>query len=244
MFVRHGSADAIFAKSHRHDSEVVKILSYRRIYVAVALQLDDNDVAHLLVASVLRIVELQVEVDGEAFGHTMVDEGDAVEEVLDVRMQMVDGVPRLLDQELTGLLALEYALETGHLDAFLFCAAVVVLVLDLKEGRARFLIGAYTDLLSYLAACLVHIVHAVVVGVKVDGVISRCGLAVEHLDVVLRSCGQKQRLELHQRDDELRIDTVHQLYSAHLFERDGLIGRKYFVDLLKDRLSGFGHCND
>ncbi len=242
--IGEGAADAILAESTGEDAHVEEDILHRRMDETIALQFDDHAVADVGSGVDVVVVEPQAQVDGEAFGHAVVDEGDAVEEVLDVRMQLVDGVPRLLDQELAGLLALEYALETGHLDAFLLGAAVVVLVLDLKEGDTRLFVGAHTNLLSYLAARLMHIVHAVVVGVEIDGVITRCGLAVEHLDVVLRGCSQKQRLELHQRDDELRIDTVHQLHSAHLFERDGLVSRKYFVDLLKDRLSGFGHWGD
>ena len=216
--IGEGAADAVLAESTGEDAHVEEDVLHGRMDEAVAFQFDDYAVADVSARVDVVVVEPQAKVDGEAFGHTMVDEGDSVEEVLDVRMQLVDGVPRLLDQELAGLLALEHALETRHLDAFLFCAAVVVFVLDLKESDACLLVGAYTDLLSHLAARLVHVVHAMVVCVKVDGVITRCGLAVEHLDVVLRGCSQKQRLELHQRDDELRIDTVHQLHSAHLFE--------------------------
>jgi len=242
--IGEGAADAVLAEASGEDAHVEEDVLHGRMDEAVAFQFDDYAVADVSARVDVVVMKPQAKVDGEAFGHTMVDEGDAVEEVLDVRMQLIDGVPRLLDQELTSLVALEYALETGHLDALLLRSSVVVFVLDLKESDACLLVGAYTDLLSHLAPRLVHIVHAMVVSVKVDGVITRCGLAVEHLDVVLRGCSQKQGLELHQRDDELRVDTVHQLHCTHLFERDGLIGRKYFVDLLKDRLSGFGHCND
>ena len=216
--IGEGAADAVLAEASGEDAHVEEDVLHGRMDEAVAFQFDDYAVADVGTRVDVVVVEAQAQVDGEALGHAVVDEGDAIEEVLDVRMQLVDGVPRLLDQELTGLVALENALETRHLDAFLFCAAVVVLILDLKEGDTRLLVGAYTDLLSHLAARLVHIVHAVVVGVEVDGVITRCGLAVEHLDVVLRGCSQKQGLELHQRDDELRVNAVHQLHSAHLFE--------------------------
>ena len=242
--ISEGAADAVLAEAAGEDAHIEEDVLHRRMDETIALQFDDHAVADIGSGVDVVVVEPQAQVDGETFSHAVVDEGDAVEEVLDVRMQLIDGVPRLLDQELTSLVALEYALETGHLDALLLRSSVVVFVLDLKESDACLLVGAYTDLLSHLAPRLVHIVHAMVVSVKVDGVITRCGLAVEHLDVVLRGCRQKQGLELHQRDDELRIDTVHQLHSAHLFERDGLVSRKYFVDLLKDRLSGFGHWGD
>ena len=129
---------------------------------------------------------------------------------------------------------MEHALEAWHLDAFLLGASVVVLVLDFEEGYARLLIGAYPNLLTHFATCLMQIVHPMVVGVQIDGVIGSRRLVVEHLDIVLRSCSQKQGLKLNQRDDKLGVDAVHQFYGTHLFERDGVVSLKNVVDLPED----------
>ena len=236
MFVRHGSADAIFAESHRHDSEVVKILSYWRIDVAVALQLDDDQVSDVGVTGVLVVVERDTEVDGEAFGESAVDQRDTFKAVLDMGLQVGQLEPRLFGNEGTRLLGqrLEAGIgldgATRHLDTLLLGAAVVVLVLDLQEGIVRILVFADTYLLTHLSARLMEVVHPVVGGVQIDGVIRSRPLSVRALHIVVGRRDSEQRSQLGNGNDILGVDTVHQLDALHLFQPDGLEPLKFILD--------------
>ena len=91
--IGEGAADAVLAEASGEDAHVEEDVLHRRMDEAVTFQFDDYAVADVGSGIDVVVVKPQAKVDGEAFGHAVVDEGDTVEEVLDVRMQLIDGVP-------------------------------------------------------------------------------------------------------------------------------------------------------
>lgn len=218
MFVRHGSADAIFAESHRHDSEVVKILSYWRIDVAVALQLDDNDVAHLLVASVLRIVELQVEVDGEAFGLCIVHKRDAVEVVHQFCRDISDANVCVFFNKLFTLVYIVPVVDAIDLDSLLVGTSFVILVLNLEEREVAVFVSAHSHLNSVGTSVVMIHIHRIAHSIKVDRAIRAYSLAIQFLHEITVLNHLEQSRKLSSVGNILVVQSVHQLYSRHLFK--------------------------
>ena len=80
--IGEGAADAVLAEASGEDAHVEEDVLHGRMDEAVAFQFDNYAVPDVSARVDVVVVEPQAKVDGEAFGHTMVDEGDAVEEVL------------------------------------------------------------------------------------------------------------------------------------------------------------------
>ena len=91
--IGEGAADAVLAEPSRQDTHVAEDVLHGRMGQSVALQFDDHAMANVCTRVDVIVVEAEPQVDGETLGHAVVDEGDAVEEVLHMRMQLVDGVP-------------------------------------------------------------------------------------------------------------------------------------------------------
>ena len=83
-FVCHDGADAVLAKTAWLDAELSKDVEDRTIDIAVAFELDDDEIAHEAVIVGYEVVEPQISIDGEALGLALVDEGDAIEAVLEM----------------------------------------------------------------------------------------------------------------------------------------------------------------
>ena len=234
--VGHHTANTVFGETRGVDAKSPQQLQNGGIDIAVALQLDDDQVSDVGVTGVLVVVERDAEVDGESLGESAVDQRDTFKAVLDMGLQVGQLEPRLFGNEGTRLLGqrLEAGIgldgATRHLDTLLLGAAVIVLVLDLQEGIVRILIFADTYLLTHLSARLMEVVHPMVGGVQIDGVIRSRPLSVRALHIVVGRRDSKQRSQLGNGNDILGVDTVHQLDALHLFQPDGLEPLKFILD--------------
>ena len=234
--VGQSTTDAVLAESTWMDVQAHQEIVHGRESCSVALQLDDDQVSDVGVAGVLVVVERDTEVDGEPLGESAVDQRDTFKAVLDMGLQVGQLEPRLFGNEGTRLLGqrLEAGIgldgATRHLDTFLLGAAVVVLVLDFQEGIVRILVFTDTYLLTHLSARLMEVVHPVVGGVQIDGVIRSRPLSVRALHIVVGRRDSKQRSQLGNGNDILGVDTVHQLDALHLFQPDGLELLKFILD--------------
>ena len=78
-------ADAVFGETVGEEAKLEQLGQDGRRLEAIALELDDNELPHRAVDTRREIVELQIGIDGETLGLGLVDEGDTVEVVLELR---------------------------------------------------------------------------------------------------------------------------------------------------------------
>ena len=156
-----------------HDSQLAQHGQDRRRHEAVALELDDDNVAHKTVVAGDDVVEAEVQVNGQTLGLALVDQGDAVEAVLQLRQHRGCIVVQGLAEEVSILSAAEVdgrqtaGGEVVKADALLLGTSVVVLGLHLKVIQMRVHVRADAQLLPVGVASLVYMVHLAVGGIKV-----------------------------------------------------------------------------
>ena len=226
--VGESRADAVLGEPVGMDAQLEQLGQDGRRLVTVALELDDDEVAHEAVVVGYEVVEPQVDIDGEALGLALVDEGDTVEAVLEVFGESLwivvqigsdKGIVVVKAEAASGpCLGIE-ALGSGTL---LLGAPVVVLRLHLKVVDAYMEIGTHAQLLALQMTHLMAVIHRTVLRIVVEGIIRCDDLAVDLLHVILVAGELKQLSEHGHRRDELRVDAVHQADIPHLVEGDGL----------------------
>ena len=201
------------------DAQLTEHLQYRGEHLAVALQLDNHQIAHIQLSVALQVAEAQTAVDGQALRLALVDQRDAREVVVQRRLQGVDTIAEVLAQK-EALLRI-FQIHVAHLNALLLGAPVVVLRLDLHELQATDAIGTEAYLLTVGMSPLVLVVHVKLCGVEVRGVVLQITLAVYLLHVVVLLGQQEKLSQLLRVGHKLGVRAVHQLHTAHLFECDG-----------------------
>ena len=82
------------------DAQVAEFVQDGRRLVAVALELDDDEVAHRTLLACGDVIEAQVGIDGETLGLGLVYQCDAVETVLDLFGETLRGIMKIGTQEL------------------------------------------------------------------------------------------------------------------------------------------------
>ena len=150
---------------------------------AVALQFDDDQVAHLSLRVGQHVVELQSRVNGQPLRLGAVHQGDAVEVVVHVGLQLVDIEVQMLTNEQP--LFFVGQIHVLYLDALLLRAPVVVLRLDFHELQVRTDVCAEAQLLAVGVARLVLLIHAERARVEISGVVEHVALTVNLLGVVV-----------------------------------------------------------
>ena len=226
--VGEGRADAVLGEPVGVDAQLEQLGQDGRRLVTVALELDDDEIAHEAVVVGYEVVEPQVDIDGESLGLALVDEGDTVEAVLEVFGESLGIVVQIGGDKRIVVVKAEVAsgprlwIEALGSGALLLGAPVVVLRLHLKVVDAYMEIGAHAQLLALQMAHLMTVVHRAVLRIVVEGIIRCDDLAVDLLHVILVAGELKQPSEHGHRRDELRIDAVHQADVSHLVERDSL----------------------
>ena len=78
---RDGSSDAVFAEAGRVDAELSEHGQDGRWHTSVSFEFHGHHVVHLRVLACCVAMEMQVEIDGETFGHGAVDERDTLEAI-------------------------------------------------------------------------------------------------------------------------------------------------------------------
>lgn len=212
---------------------------HRRGMMTIAFELDDGQVAHASIGLCLEVVEPEIQVDGESFGHAMIDEGDAVEEVLELGLQGVGAQGGRLDltidmgeersllefsQDLRHqLIGLDGIVGDLHLHTFLARTTMIVLMLDFEESLSCIQIGSHPDLLSGFVTHFVSGVHLVVGRIEIDGMIARYTLTLLiGLHEIVMSSSLEEFYQLLEAYYVFRIRTIHQLNTHHLIQTDGL----------------------
>ena len=132
--VRKESAVAIFAETAVADIASREPIDDGTMGTAVALDFDNHGVGESDLRAGTEIGERKVEIDGEAFGHLVVDESDAAEGVGNGGFEARNGVVRVEGNESLSLHA-EVARGDGRSGDTFFLRAAVFLVLDLDEGE-------------------------------------------------------------------------------------------------------------
>lgn len=224
--VGHHAADAVLAESAGLDAKLSQQCEDGRIDIAVAFQLDDDEVAGLCVLVGLEVVELDVEVDGQSLRLGVVDQCDAVEVILDGLVYVGGVATNQSVQELVILLNLSLS---GHLNALLLRATVVVLGLHFEEGDIAVHVCANAHLLSWGTSVVVLHVEVVVVGVPVSRFVRGYLAAAVELSIVVSLRQLEQFCQILLVGNELGVGAVHQPDGRHLLQCDGLQLLQKFV---------------
>ena len=226
--VGEGRADAVLGEPVGMDAQLEQLGQDGRWLVAVALELDDDKVAHEAVVACSDVAEPQVDIDGQPLGLAFVDEGDAIEAVLESLREALGIVAQMVGEELVVVVEAEGAALVGQgiealgSGALFLRTPVVVLRLHLQVVDADVEIGTHAEFLTLQMACLMTVIHGVVLGIVIEGIIGCDDLTVDLLDKIFIACELEQLTEDRHRRDELRVDTVHQADVSHLIECDGL----------------------
>ena len=136
------------------------------------------------------------------------------------RHQGVDIIAQVLGKKLAFLLIGK--IHVAHLYTLFLRTPVVVLGLHLHELQTTDTIGTETDLLAVGVPILVLAVHIEARCIKVGRVILQITPAIDVLHELICVGHLQQLVKLIEVGDELRISTVHQLHTAHLFQRNGV----------------------
>ena len=222
LAVGHGRAYAVLGKTMRFDAHLAEHVEDRGIYIAVALKLDDHQVARLGILGGLIVVKLHVEVYGQTFSLTIVDKRDALELVLYSRDYTVEGLAcqPLNKRRTPGGNDIGLLLRRHRYTLFLG-APMIVLGLHFKECRVAVDIGAHTNLLARLLAIMVLNKESML------GRIPICSAVIGYT-LTLNLLGEV--FTLHQLQDfgklmligyEFCVGAVHQFDATHLVKRDG-----------------------
>jgi hypothetical protein len=184
--VRHHRAHAVFAESRRLHAQTQNQVLDGRKHVAVALELHHHKVASAPFLPRLEILETYVEIDGQPLRLAPVDQRDAVEPVLQHRLEVLVAVGRHFAQEGVTLCA-SYFRGRLHLDAFFLCASMVVFRLHLQKREVG--VDDKSAPLTFLrarAAIVMSKIERIVFGrVPVDGPIGRDAFAVNLLGEIV-----------------------------------------------------------
>ena len=226
-------ADAVFGEPVGEEAQLEQLGQDGRRLQPVALELDDDKLPHRAVDTCREIVKLQIGVDSEALGLSLIDEGDTVEVVLELWGEPLRIVAQMSADKLVVVVQPEgrgYAsmrVEALGRGALLLRAPVIVLRLHLEEVQPYMQIGAHADLLAHEMTSLVAVIHRTVLRVVVERIIWCDDLTVDLLDVILVAGQREQLPKYRHRSHELRVDAVHQTDVSHLVEGDGLVLSQY-----------------
>jgi len=121
------------------------------------------------------------------------------------------------------LLAVKVGRTLADLHALLVGSPLVVLALDLQKGHPGVLIATDADFLARLLATLVLGKHVAVGRIEIESGVRHHRAALDLLDGIATRSEAQQAFQPVDRRDELRVDPVHELHLAHLFERHRLV---------------------
>ena len=192
------------------------------ILISAAVHIHIPAAVHILISAGggADVVEVQVEVYGQAFGHGVVDERHAHEARGKRGAQRFGCVAGLAPQEVgrggvRGGRREERAVE-GH--APLVGAALVALVLNLEICHARLDVCACADLLAREAAVVVQVVHIPLRRVVIERGVAAGAAVVYDLDIILVGRHLQQLHAPALVHKVLRVDTVHQTHGRYAVE--------------------------
>ena len=220
--VCHHGADAVFREARWFDAHLPQEVEDRREHITVALEFYDDQFARLGIALGFVVVELDVEINGQAFGLTIVDEGDAVETVLHGRRDVVERAPgEALDEGSAACVDYFLAVMRRHGDAFFLGSTVVVFRFHLEESEVAVQVSADANLLTRCPGVVMLEEETVLGGVPVDGTIGGYALVLDLLHEIFTLRQLQKFYQLAFAGDELGVGAIHQFDAAHLIERDG-----------------------
>ena len=122
--------DAIFTETAGLDAQLAEQGEDGRMYASVALEFDDDKVFKFSGFARLMIEDVDAEVDGQALGLGIVDEGDAVEVVFNGGDNVAEGVACALGEEFFAVVVVDNGFYGGYFYTLLTRLPVVVLLLD------------------------------------------------------------------------------------------------------------------
>ena len=219
MIVCHHTAYAVFGEAGGVDAQSPQQFQDGGIDIAVALQLDNHQVAGLGILIGLIVVETDIKINGEALGLAHIHEGDALEAVL---YRGIDIVHRLACELLCKLAAAcfldDVTVVIGYCYALFLRPPMIILGLHFQEREVAVQIGANTNLLARSTAIMMFQIKAVAGRVPIHGTIIGDSRAVDLLRIVITLRQLQQRRQLLFVRHKLRIGTVHELDTAHLIE--------------------------
>ena len=219
LTVCHHRADAVFGEARRLDAHLAQDVEDGGEDVAVALQLYDYQVACSGICVGLVVVERDVEVYGQALGLSVVHECDTLETVLHGLYDVVErSACELAYEFVAARFDQQLPVVVGNGDALLLSAPVVVLRLHLKESEVAVEIGPHADLLAGCPPVVVLQEETVPRGVPIDRAVVRYAVSVDLLGEIFALGQLEHGSQFGLAGDELRVSSVHQLYSAHLIQ--------------------------
>ena len=209
-WVSHRGADAVFAKTCGFDAQLSQQGQDGRGLSAVAFEFDDDDVVHRGILASFVVVEVEVEVDGQALGLFKVHQRDAQKLVAEGRREVVEGDAQHIVEELLAFVVADDGIDGRNGYALLLRLAVVVLALDFEERMSRVQIGARSHLRARQVARLVEVEHIMPLGVvPIRGAVGADALAVDRLRIITALAEVEQPHEHVHGSDELRVHAVH-----------------------------------
>ena len=219
----------------REDAQLEQFAEDGRRLQTIALEFDDDNVAHVAIDACGNIVEPQMGIDGKALCLAYIDERDAIETVLNLLSHRLWGVAQVLAKEIVvsyellvltlktdGMIRVK-GIEAFHRHALLLGAPMIVLGLHLEEIEPCIDVRADTQLLAHQMACLVAIIHGAIGRIEVECIIRRDAQTTRLLHEIVVACNLEQLLKHRHRRHKLGVDAVHQPDVFHFFQRDGFI---------------------
>lgn len=218
LLVGHNGANAVFAEAAGFDAQLAENVEDGAEDIAVALELNDDERTDVGILARFHVMELHIVVDGQAFRLAIVDECDTMELVADGGVNICQAEVHALLQELLVAVLACYLL-TGHRDALLLRASVIVLRLYFKESVIAIHVSPDAYLLPWGTTVVVLQVELVGLGVPIGRHVVGNLAAVVELCIIF---ALRQLQQVSQRflvRHEFRVGAIHQTNLLHLVQR-------------------------
>ena len=193
VWISESVAHAIFAEAARMNVHLGEDVARRRGRSTITFEFDDDDAFEGGSIIIEHVVEAEVEVDGESFGHTAGDERDALEDIFQLRGEVFRGVPSVFCEEFSGfVIREEICVFQRNFDAFFISTASIIFIFNFEEGQSRGDVSAKTDFFACFFSVLMSNIHRLTGRIVIDRVVRQEAFSIDFLNAVIGGRAFKQ----------------------------------------------------
>lgn len=217
---------AVFRETMGLDAQIPEHCQDGTVDISVTFQFHDYQITGIILPVSVKVMEMDVKVNSQALALSIVDQRDTVKLVLYRRMYFLqvpaDLIPKEIIHHYCGTLHIPdficlYVLRRDQ-DAFLLCALMVILGLDLQKSIMAVHIGTDTHLLSRSPSVMVLQIIETVLCIPVRRLVTGNAASAMELGIIVSLTQFQKPYQTLLGCHEFGICTVHQTNFLHLLQ--------------------------